>query len=388
MGIVVFFVLASVGLFCIVYRVFRIPPRTHSPEHTTRNTQHEISNTLLVVLWWLIPTILIFALGLYKEAYLKFLLASSPAFCLLSARGIVIAWRAGSGSPGLAGLLWRMCLVLLVVSAAIFVVRSLYNLYFDPAFARDDYRGIARYVQRDARPGDAILLEAPNQWEAFTYYHRDYSNVIPIGRVRPVTAEMAAHDLSEITARYRRLFVLYWAETEPDPYRYVERWLSANTYKASEAYYGTVRLAVYAVPAAASDQPQHTLDIRFGDSIQLQGYSLFANVANPGDIVQLALFWQAQMPIARRYKVFIHVLDASDHIVTQVDREPGGGLVPTTIWQPGQVIIDRYGIAVPSDVQPGRYRILIGLYDFEGARLSVRGTGEDRVILSEVIVAR
>jgi len=45
------------------------------------------------------------------------------------------------------------------------------------------------------------------------------------------------------------------AETEPDPNRYVERWLDANTYKASEGYSGTVRVAVYAVPTVMSNQP-------------------------------------------------------------------------------------------------------------------------------------
>ncbi len=347
---------------------------------------------------WLVPVALIFAVGLYKEAYLKFLLVCSPAFCLLFARGIVTAWRTASDvvpfkelgkGPGSPAQFWKTLVILLLIFVAMFTVQSLSNLYFDPLYARDNYRGIAQRIQREERSGDAILLEADNQWETFTYYHRDYSNVHPLGGVRPVTAEIAASDLTSVTAHYRRLFVLYWAESEPDPNRYVERWLDANTYKASEGYSGTVRVAVYAVPTAISNQPDHPLDVQFGDAIRLTGYSLVGDTAAPGDIFQLALFWQTPTPITARYKVFVHLLGVDDHIVSQVDREPGGGLVPTMIWQPGQTIIDRYGIAIPPNGALGRYRIAVGLYGFDGVRLDVRGaSGGDQMILAEVNVTR
>jgi len=152
-----------------------------------------------------------------------------------------------------------------------------------------------------------------------------------------------------------------------------------------------VRLAEYAVPTAVSDVPQHTLDIRFGDAIGLRGYSLSGNVVAPGDMLQLALFWQADAvrPIATRYKVFVHILDVNENIAAQVDREPGGGLVPTTIWQPGQTIVDRYGLAIPTNAAPGHYRIAIGLYGLDGVRLDVKGTsGGDRLMLAEINVER
>ena len=385
--------LGIVGLFVLVSI---LPSR--NTEHGTHSTLYALHSTVFLLAWWLVSVVLIFAVGLYKEAYLKFLLVCSPAFCLLFARGIVTAWRTASDvvpfkelgkGPGSPAQFWKTLVILLLIFVAMFTVQSLSNLYFDPLYARDNYRGIAQRIQREERSGDAILLEADNQWETFTYYHRDYSNVYPLGGVRPVTAEIAASDLISITAHYRRLFVLYWAESEPDPNRYVERWLDANTYKASEDWFGTVRLVVYAVPTAMSSQPDHPLDVQFGDAIRLTGYSLNGDTVAPGDILQLALFWQAPTLITARYKVFVHLLGADDRIVVQADREPGGGLVPTTIWQPGQTIIDRYGIAVPPNGAPGRYRIAVGLYGFDGVRLDVRGaSGGDQMILAEVNVTR
>ena len=351
----------------------------------------------LLLAWWLVPIAFVFAFGLYKGEYLKFLLICSPAFCLLFARGIVRAWRTASNvvpfkelgkGPGSPAQFWKTLVILLLIVVAMFTVQSLSNLYFDPFYARDDYRGIAQRIQQSARPDDAILLEADNQWEAFTYYFHGSNAVVPLGAVRPVTAEMAERELSDIAAYYKRLWVLYWAETQPDPNRYVERWLDANTFKASEGYSGTVKVAVYAVPAVMSDQPDHTLDIQFGDTIRLSGYSSVGDTVIPGDIVQLTLFWQTPTPVTVRYKVFVHLLSADDRIVTQVDREPGGGLVPTTIWQPGQTIIDRYGVTIPSDTAPGRYRIAVGLYGFDDVRLKVHNTSQDQVILGEVNVVK
>jgi hypothetical protein len=144
------------------------------------------------------------------------------------------------------------------------------------------------------------------------------------------------------------------------------------------------------VPTVTSNAPDHALDAQLGDSIRLLGYSLLTDTIAPGDILPLTLFWQAKAPLTTRYKVFVHVLDADDRPpVAQIDREPGGGLIPTTIWQPGQTVIDRYGVVIPSNAAPGRYRIAVGLYGFDGARLKVWGaSSSDQVILSEITVAQ
>ncbi len=392
-------VITSLGIVGLFVLVALLPSRARSADaKRTADSFHFPLSALHLLAWWLVPVVLIFAFGLYREAYVKFLLASSPAFCLLFARGIVRAGRAARNyvpfkelakGPGSPAQFWQTLVIVLLVFVSIFEVQSLSNLYFDPAYARDDYRGIAQRIRQNTRPGDAILLEAPNQWEVYTYYYSEGLNVIPVGRVRPVTAEAAASDLGKITPSYKRLFVLYWAETEPDPNRYVERWLNANTYKASEDWYSTVRLVIYTVPAAMSDTPNHTLDVRFGDAIHLRGYTLSGDTVAPGDILQLALFWQAEIPIRTRYKVFVHILSTNEDIAAQVDREPGGGLVPTTIWQPGQMVVDRYGLTIPSNAAPGRYRIAVGLYGFDGVRLNVTGApGADRLMLAEIHVER
>jgi hypothetical protein len=106
----------------------------------------------------------------------------------------------------------------------------------------------------------------------------------------------------------------------------------------------------------------------------------------------LTLFWQALTALDERYVVFIHVMDADDHIVGQRDTEPGGGAVLTTTWQPGQTIADNYGVLIPHGTPPGKYRVQVGMYTLDdGTRLPVSQTGQppgDSLALEPIRILR
>jgi hypothetical protein len=262
---------------------------------------------------------------------------------------------------------------------------ALRNYYFDPAYARDDYRGLAQRILNDQRPDDAVILDSANHWEVFTYYYPDGPHVYPLPRQRPLDQAAVEAELAEIAARHPRLFVLYWGDGEADPQRVIESWLDAHTYKATEQWINSIRFATYAVPARLSDEPEMKSAVRFGEHITLDGYTLSTPQVQPGDILQLDLFWRTDAPLSDRYKVFVHVLDRKGKIVAQTDREPGGGQPPTTTWGSKEVGVDRYGVLIPEGTPPGTYAIEIGLYGFDGTRLPV-DTGGDALLLAHVEV--
>jgi 4-amino-4-deoxy-L-arabinose transferase-like glycosyltransferase len=328
-------------------------------------------------LWWLIPITLIFGLGLFKESYLKFLLIGSAAFCILLARGLVTALnlpRALAGPPRAIGG-WMLVVVFLSALIAVPTAQSLNNYYFDPKYARDDYRGIAQTIRQHQRGSDAIILNSANQWEVFTYYYPDGPNVYPLPRQRPLEPAAVEAELTDLAQKYRRVFVLYWGEAEADPDKVIETWLDAHTYKATEQWIGAVRFATYSVPAQLSNRPQQASAVRFGDHITLAGFTLPTQPLSPGDILQLDLFWRTDATLTERYKIFVHILDANGVIAAQTDREPGGGQNPTTNWAANELVIDRYGVLIPEDAAGGEYAVEIGLYDFNNVRLSSASGG-------------
>ncbi|MCO5203556.1 MAG: glycosyltransferase family 39 protein [Anaerolineae bacterium] len=293
---------------------------------------------------------------------------------------IAYGWRAAWVWPHSGRLLLRLLTVLLVIAVGWGAARSLDNMYNDAAYARADYRGLAGRIAAENYPNAGIVLNAPNQWEVFTYYHRDGAPVYPLprGNPNPVTIEQ---ELRGIVTMHDRLYVLYWGEHQRDPDGLVEKWLNANTFPVSSEWVGDVRFVVYAVPNSAETTLETRLDLPFGDAIMLNGYTLLsADTLHPGDIVELTLYWSAVDAVDERYKVFVHLQEIGGRPVAQRDQEPLAGVAPTDSWHAGDVIIDNYGVPVPLDLEPGAYRLVVGMYDIADPTRRVPIAGPDGTV--------
>jgi hypothetical protein len=61
------------------------------------------------------------------------------------------------------------------------------------------------------------------------------------------------------------------------------------------------------------------------------------------------LYWKALEPVERDYLSTTHLLGRQATSVGQVNRYPGGGMIPTSLWEPGQIWRDVYQINVSQD---------------------------------------
>jgi len=104
----------------------------------------------------------------------------------------------------------------------------------------------------------------------------------------------------------------------------------------------------------------------------------------------VTLFWEAGDPIDEMYKVTVQLLDAEGGLLGQKDSVPCDGLRPTTTWEPGSRIIDRYGVRVPDGGGERQAIVLVAVYHAAtGDRLPVRRDGElvgDAVTLGKIVV--
>ncbi len=308
-----------------------------------------------------LPLALLLALNLYRDAYLKFLLVCTAPLLTLCANGIEqLAGRIRSASASAIA-----AIAMTALTAATFAP-SLRNLYFDPAYARDDYRAAQRMVA--ALPGGtAVVFNAPNQWEVFTYYQRDDRDLFPL-RYRPQYEGEAAKQLEAIAFGRPRIVALYYAEREADPEGWYERWLAANVAKVHEEWIGNIRLALY-----SGDNTYTTTreNVRFGDAIELVRVETGAQRAD--GVVTVRLTWRALHKLDARYKVFVHIGANDVPPVAQYDSEPVGGFRPTNTWAPGEDIRDERGAWLRPGTPDGEYGIFVGLYDAAtGERLGER----------------
>jgi mannosyltransferase len=367
----------------------------------------------LLVLYCFTPILVMYLLSLRRPLYEpKHLLVAAPAYALLLGNGL---WRLAAGLSHLAQRLMsalrpppaahlpsaigyrpsaaHLLSAIGALGLAAATVSPLAAYYFDPRQARDDYRGLVRYVQAASRTGDAILLDAPGQVETFDYYYHGALPRYPLPQQRPIDERATEADLQRLMAQHSRIWGIFWAEQESDPHRFIERWLDDHAYKATDRWFGSVRLTLYAVPLATPATIQHPQTAFLGDSIQFLGYSLGPGPTSAGDILQLTLYWQAVKPIGERYKVFTHLLDPGESIWGQRDAEPGGDKKITTTWKPGEVVPDNYGLLVLPGTPPGTYNIEIGMYRADtGQRLPIFAAGGrapgDRLLLGPVQVVK
>ncbi len=145
------------------------------------------------------------------------------------------------------------------------------------------------------------------------------------------------------------------------------------------------------LPAAAitTVNPEHTVNAELYDRILLAGYTLGPARAT----LPVVLYWKTQRWLDRDYTVFVHLIDGEGNIVAQSDHQPADGLAPTSIWAPGMTVHDTHILTLPADLPPGRYRLLVGMYDAQtNQRLPITDTQlpgfNDAILLEEVVVGR
>lgn len=116
----------------------------------------------------------------------------------------------------------------------------------------------------------------------------------------------------------------------------------------------------YALPPPTP--PTTPLQLGLGDTVDLVGASIERSTLKAGDELQLGLRWTTQQT-QPRYVAFVQLIAADGGAAVSVEGEPGGGMAPTWRWKAGDTIDDRWTVKVGAGVQPGRYQLVVGLYD-------------------------
>ncbi len=287
---------------------------------------------------------------------------------------------------------WLYFLALLLITLAILTWQF-------SAQSQSELATIARRIDDSERSGDAILQLTPTDTQSFSNL---YHGRLPIWGQNPAVAEEV---VSQQIARWvsdatERVWVVPDA-TAPDASSWEAPLRTQNFLLGESRPAGTDgrRMALYALDGVQS-MTETGLGTIFGDPeqgdtpvtnengwIQLTGYGITPNVER-GTEVLLLLQWLALQPVPQDYQVFVHLLNAQGEKIVQRDGQPVQWTRPTSSWQAGEAIDDRYGIPLPADIAPGVYHVDVGLYDpVTGTRLPVSaGPGDFAIALGPVVV--
>lgn len=358
----------------------------------------------IVVLWaWvLVPTLALVAINLTRAKFSpRYLMSALPPVLTLAAAGIcylgsavqqhAFSWRGWTAAAAL------------VVTVGILggaTTRSLANLYLDERLYRPDFRAVASYIDERASPDDLVVLVGGHSYPAFTYYYRGPAEILPLpDELLPTTREpIGLEDLATlnqaITGR-QTLWLVLWQESLADPTGLVMDAIEQTYHRlgVGQDFHGLALLAFDVSPGpllASGLSPQTPVVADLEGQVRFLGFDLPIDRARPGETLYLYLYWEAQPNVTRDYKVFSQVLDEHDVIVAQQDKVAGAASYPTSHWIPGRTVRDRFLLTIDPKAEPGRHRLIAGLYSPGGdhARLSVTGEGAqgDHLLLAEIVV--
>jgi hypothetical protein len=85
--------------------------------------------------------------------------------------------------------------------------------------------------------------------------------------------------------------------------------------------------------------------------------------AEPGTDVKVSAVWDTYANPGIEYTAFIHLVSFTGEVIAQGDEPPLNGDYPSNLWYRPCRFDDTFSVELPSDLPPGNYSILFGLYD-------------------------
>jgi len=160
---------------------------------------------------------------------------------------------------------------------------------------------------------------------------------------------------------------------------------------------GDPSFVVYAIPAGSEAElpAMRQVSARWGDRMQLLGYTVDRGAFSAGETIELTLYYRALENMDQRYTAFVHLLGPENPadggpLWAQDDSEPCHTFYPTSSWAPGEIVVDHITLPIPDDAPTDEYALAMGFYEaWSGERLSVQGssvTEHDVVLLGNVQV--
>jgi 4-amino-4-deoxy-L-arabinose transferase-like glycosyltransferase len=93
------------------------------------------------------------------------------------------------------------------------------------------------------------------------------------------------------------------------------------------------------------------------------GYRMTPDTARPGDTVRVAVYLRALQPTTSDYLLSTQLYGRDNTPLARFDTFTGGGLLPSSTWQPGQMWVDEMDMRIPEDAAtPALLRLQFSLF--------------------------
>lgn len=135
--------------------------------------------------------------------------------------------------------------------------------------------------------------------------------------------------------------------------------------------------------------PSLARPIGFAGGMNLLGYDLPESEVSPGGRLAVSYYWKADRPQSCDYFIFAHLRGPGGTV--NFDHRLDHGRRDMTTLSPGEVVREDYHLVIPSDLQPGTYRLMMGLWDSQFTKERVPivqgdAAAGNEFLLSEIVI--
>jgi 4-amino-4-deoxy-L-arabinose transferase-like glycosyltransferase/tetratricopeptide (TPR) repeat protein len=136
-------------------------------------------------------------------------------------------------------------------------------------------------------------------------------------------------------------------------------------------------------------RPSLKREVRFAGGLTLLGYDLPKAWVKAGDKLDVSYYWHCWSPPPLNYFIFVHLRRGRE--VVNFDHRLDHGRISMTALDVGQVVREDYNLKIPPDLAPGRYSLVVGLWDPDYTRKGVpivegESKGREEILLATIEV--
>ena len=370
----IFVLLAAFGWF-VIGRLRRdsLPSLDENPFR--QSMKAGAAARLFLLLYLTVPFILLYAVSYARPKFdPRYLLIASPPFLILLAAALAFMLVLFRRSQQ-AGFRSRMFALSLVGASCVLVasvtLSAVWNLYTDPRFSKDDFRGAVTAIRANRGADEPTILVSGHMFPIYSYYDPGGHWVAlpdsPTLSTTRVLGYNVANDLNAALRGKNGAWLLLWQNDIVDPGGFVPTILDgqATRLPQPQSFWG-VQLLHYRIPPGTVffDKPQiqHATAANYGGQIQLLGYNLPASTATADKGLELTLYWRALADLTKDYQVALRVRDAEGHLLGTLDARPATYNYPTSRWKNGDILFGNFVVPLEPGTPPGKYRLEVTIY--------------------------
>jgi hypothetical protein len=117
--------------------------------------------------------------------------------------------------------------------------------------------------------------------------------------------------------------------------------------------------------------PDPSFEMPYGDYLRWLNLDWWGD-AVPGGVMTVVIYWRVTETPPTTWHSFLQIYNEAGEKIKQADdHRPGGDYLPSSLWRPGNIVVDSFVMPLPDVLPPGGYTLVAGFYDPEtGERMA------------------